>query len=471
VLFRQLLFATTLGMGFAIVWPNLVQLVAAVFSDGRSPAGGESLVLKGDGTALIAFNGPKSVTTYRDLKGRLANTPGARDWLSATTLRAARENQEVPWPNRLKAFAADSQTPTNWYFVHDGRPQGGGYFVGYDRRTKRPVAYGGRNGFRSQPIPPAEWIPVSSSFMEGSGYRSSWSVEELSVTNGRLPSFRGRAFTVPAGAVYVPSENRVYVVDLSSRTIRTVLEASEAIESLSVTLLGWSWPKEISTRGILLLARTKSKIYACNRENAVRGVFNIPIADRENALLWYEAPTGEAVVVSSRARTTSDAGPIWPQTIYHLTADGAIRETEEIALKATVRPRAEQVLIQLMLPEPVVLVALGLFHGDNSVRGPWRTADTVLPLAVVVALALALAVSTWRRGAAYAISRTEQTVWTIFVFLFGPVGYLGYRLHRRWPVVEKCPSCAAEAPRDRSECPACHSRFPAPTMNGTEVLA
>ncbi len=91
-------------------------------------------------------------------------------------------------------------------------------------------------------------------------------------------------------------------------------------------------------------------------------------------------------------------------------------------------------------------------------------------LAVTI-LALVLAAVAWRRSRAFGLPRWHQAAWAIFVFLFGILGYLGFRLHRRWPPRAECPHCHARAPRDREACSWCITAFPPSPPKGIEIFA
>jgi hypothetical protein len=91
------------------------------------------------------------------------------------------------------------------------------------------------------------------------------------------------------------------------------------------------------------------------------------------------------------------------------------------------------------------------------------------PLLVVSVLSASAALIAYRRQKRYAAR--GAIAWAIFVFITGPAGLLGYLWHRRWPVVERCASCHARAPRDRGDCLRCHTEFPAPKQLGCEVFA
>jgi hypothetical protein len=61
--------------------------------------------------------------------------------------------------------------------------------------------------------------------------------------------------------------------------------------------------------------------------------------------------------------------------------------------------------------------------------------------------------------------------WAIFVLITGVPGFIGYLLHRRWPVVVRCEHCGAQTPRDRDTCLNCGTAFPPPAPKGIEVFA
>src|SRR5581483_5199708 len=39
-------------------------------------------------------------------------------------------------------------------------------------------------------------------------------------------------------------------------------------------------------------------------------------------------------------------------------------------------------------------------------------------------------------------------VWAAFTYVFGIPGWVAYRFHRRWPVLDDCPNCRQLSPRD-----------------------
>ena len=59
----------------------------------------------------------------------------------------------------------------------------------------------------------------------------------------------------------------------------------------------------------------------------------------------------------------------------------------------------------------------------------------------------------------------------VFAFIFGLPGWIAYRFHRTWPVLEECPACHQPSPRDREDCLDCGKAFPPPPLKGIEVFA
>ena len=72
----------------------------------------------------------------------------------------------LAWMERLRLFMNEQEPAILWYFVHDGKPAGAGYFVGYEWLSNRRVGFIGLSGFRRSDVPTGEWIPVRGPLME-----------------------------------------------------------------------------------------------------------------------------------------------------------------------------------------------------------------------------------------------------------------------------------------------------------------
>src|SRR5271166_691758 len=169
-LLRQLAQAATLATGFGAVWFMLVAWLGTSIQEARQGVKRqvfERLQVRSDGTLLIESNPQDNLSqvTYRDLKGVVQDAPDRNDLLPAVRLFGASEtpgllSRQASWAERLSAFVDEREPTVNWFFVHDGKTDGEGYFAAYERTSNRRVGFIGMSGFRLGPMPAADWIPV-----------------------------------------------------------------------------------------------------------------------------------------------------------------------------------------------------------------------------------------------------------------------------------------------------------------------
>jgi hypothetical protein len=487
-LLRQLLTAATLATGFGIVWAVFVALVGQAVSDAlhldRDWHSRDDIIIRSDGTPLIrSWTRDYQIQRYRDLDERPAETPRSNRMINGAYLvgaatRARRDTANLDWDNRLKVFVAGPEPGILWYFVHDGRKSGAGYFVGYGQLSKRRVGFLGQAGFRGQTPPVAERFPFRGSLMP---VYMPWGPSETSLNSGGFYTRAAGGERLPPSWVYVPSGNRLVLVDLDERAVRTVFETPESIDSI-----GFPMPavgtEERSWPSATLVVRTSSKVYALNRENSTVRVFDIPNDDRDEPLNWYELGEGQALAEFQRYGQNQEDWSINQHMLYWIAADGTIRRRVDVALHSGMskrNPFQPDPRVSLALPAPLILLVLEAFFrqvgGDpletyqDAVRAILKdTWPFLLSLTVVV---LVLAVAAWRRARKFALSVREQVVWALFVFVFGLPGYAGFLLHRRWPTRANCPNCEARVPLDREHCAACGDHFPEPARTGIEIFA
>ena len=108
------------------------------------------------------------------------------------------------------------------------------------RMSNRRVGFIGMAGFRSDPVPADEWIPVRAALIMDHSHWSS-APNSINLGLGWAAGLRPGRWDLPPRLVYVPSGNRLRLVDLAARTVTTVFETPEPIESLGVpTFSSWS---------------------------------------------------------------------------------------------------------------------------------------------------------------------------------------------------------------------------------------
>ncbi len=106
-----------------------------------------------------------SNATYRDLNGQAVEAPDQSEQVWPMTMAGDHGRPgfffgQIRWDQRLRVFITEHEPRVNWFFVHDGKAEGAGYFVGYESMSHRRVGFIGLSGFRSGPLPIDQWIPV-----------------------------------------------------------------------------------------------------------------------------------------------------------------------------------------------------------------------------------------------------------------------------------------------------------------------
>ncbi len=488
-LLRQLAWGATLATGFGTLWFILMLWLGTSIQlawQGENRAVFERLEVRSDGTLLIQSNPQDNLSqeTYRDLKGVVQEAPDRNDLLHAVNLFGDQEtkkpgyfSRQASWAERLTAFANDREPTVNWFFVHDGKPNGAGYFVAYERTSNRRVGFIGMSGFRPGPVPAADWIPV-----QGEPKNSA----PISIYSRQSWVLRPAAGDVPRHLVYLPSGSQLRQADLAARTVTTVFEAPEPIESIGIPTIAY-WSTGRSTTEQPILVRTIRQIHELDQQHHVKKVFSLPAdLDRRSAVEWYALASGQAIAV---------VGPLWtrqpdqPDNVlrrlaYRIKGDGAIEDQLVVDLQsgASAADKATRVtqalLVVLGLPAPAIVFAIGVLRviTDDQPRSYLAAVtallkDTWPSVIAVLALSIVLAILVQRRSRGFGLARREQIAWSVFVLLFGLPAYVGYRLVRRWPIRQPCPNCHAHVPRDRVACAECGMRFPDPSLKGTEIFA
>jgi hypothetical protein len=488
------LLATTLATGFgtlsflAVLW--LGSAIHEAWQDRRHPFR-EDLVVTADGIPLIMSTplDNLSAATFRDRNGVAHDVDGAKDLLSAVYLSGESENEgdaflavASGWGPRLKYFV-DERAPTlNWFFVHDGKPQGSGYFAGYERVSNRLVGYIGLAGLRTDPLPASERIAVRGAQLSNG---SSWSSEPSWVNSRRAPAvtIRPGRWDLPPRLVHVPSGNQLRKVDLAARTVATVFEASEPIEAVGVPIIT-AYSNAQLTKALPILVRTSRTIYGLDHDYRTSFTFPFPTgADRRSLVRWYDLGNGRAVVdfLGSDLPASPETDGLTQRLVCRVGADGTIEESFALRLQMgspAMDRQAGDFLLALALPAPAILIAIEPFllmvrerarsypaAVGAMLTGSWPS------LAGALALSAVLAMIASRRSRVFGPARSDRAVWTCFVLLLGLPAFLGFLLARRWPIRTPCPHCGARSPRDRGGCAACGTRFPDPPYRGIEIFA
>ena len=260
--------------------------------------------------------GNQGEVTYRDTRDQPAPVPPPGELAQGLPLFGG---LWVPsaWPGafdwqwRIKSFYEVDQSENIWYFVHDGSSSGAGYFVGFDRSTNRPFGYIGDSGFRSDRPPRTAQIRPA----------------QFAVTEGRVWEYAPGYSTTDLGRVYVSSGNRLLLVDLRKRTLRTAFETAEPIESVAFFLRRHG--SDETSRTPALAVRTSRTIIVLNVEHGRMGSFTIPLdLQRMYQLNWYQLEGGDALAEIHQPRTSRANQKIDPRVLIQVTPDGSIQKPD-----------------------------------------------------------------------------------------------------------------------------------------------
>jgi hypothetical protein len=303
-----------------------------------------------------------------------------------------------------------------------------------------------------------------------------WSTARIGVLWGKLHNDGPMPdVDFPSRFVYVPAENRLQLVDLSTRTVKTVFEAPGRIEAVGALFADKRAQRIAATKKI----RTAQQIFLLGEQCQVIETFNVPENDRTDSALWYELGDGNSVAVFSNWYSDDDVNRE-QMSVYRISRDGAIASKTELLLEhgsAKWHKDSDAVIFRCALPtiallafiEPLMIV--GNDYGESytsASKSMWR--NSWRALVGVVLVSAVLAAGAWRRAQAFCLPRQEQIAWVLFVLLLGFPGYVGYLLHRRWPVREECPHCRGRVPWDRPACARCGKPFPSAPAKGIEVF-
>jgi hypothetical protein len=356
-----------------------------------------------------------------------------------------------------------------WYLVHNGLQDGHAYFVGYAAATNELVGYLGKSGFVA--VKPGKDEQFSLDRRRLVSVQYTWAVVSKTTSGRYDPATRTyESPNLPQGAVYLLSGDEVWFVDLRHRTADLRGRFAEAID---LELAPRSAEKTNVPGGLdeELMVRTRTEMIKINLQGEVLQRWALPEDARNKVLIsWYDLGDDKSLVrfVRRAINRSLEEELIW------LDAGGKIerRETVEL-LQGGLEPH-EVWTISPALPVPVALT-LAFCATASEVRGPEysdkfaKTLALFWPALLAVYLVSALlAALAYRRQTRFALPGAGA--WAAFVFLLGIPGWLAFRWHRKWPVLEACPSCHEPAPRDRETCVCCGELFPPPARIGVEIF-
>lgn len=480
--FAHLLLACTLAVGVETAWMLLVGAVASAspswwlgFDDY------EYAFFLRDGTAVIARQetGESGKLDYRDPQGNVIAEEATRRQSGTVLLPGGRAQERslggLNWADRIKSFC-DYQTPAGyWHFVHDGQRDGAGYFVGFNSETNKQIGYIGRSGAIDHAPSRSEQFAV-----DGAALRANRIFTMSSYTRPGYDPVTAHGAEAPdqfdPWVPYMIAENRIYEVNLRDRVVRVAINLMPSpVLAIAFDYQngdGFDWSAK------QLIVRTQGEVLVYNSKLELMLTVPIPQQIRDESWINYFRFDDGRIALRVQRSSIGSPGTIH-SVVYRFDRSGEFERTDEFDTRGA--PDGISML-SIAAPGPILAafsvatVALSAMGAVDPSAGWYGEFLELLrrfapALTAICLISTALAWLCYRRQTQFAVSKAQRLGWTIFVWLLGPPGYVGYHCSRRWPVVDGCPACSQLVPMDRPSCAACGKPFPPPARTGTEVFA
>lgn len=370
----------------------------------------------------------------------------------------------------------------SWYFVHDNRLHGHGYFVGYKDTTKdrRLIGYIDRDGFGTKEPSQEKMFCVSGirakivdEFFHAGLAESLYLDQDKRLRRVDLSEYGYRSFGPgnkrDDGPLYLLADDGLVRVDLFKREIKWQWKDAGLLSIQRAYRNKAKIPTSIeaarSPSMTAYLARFKDRIEAVDTQLKPIQTYPLPEEMRDRRLRWIQFFNNSAIVEADTGTPT--------HKLYWFDASGRITRRETVDLEC--KPKPEQiaeyrrestryfVLKNAICGIVPTYLTIKFYKGDPTIAATNRT----IAWSATCLFSLFWVSLCFRRQQRYDASNTWH--WLLFVFLFGGLGYFGYRLHRRWPPMVPCSHCGRKSPRDRVACCRCGGEFPAPSPKGFEI--
>lgn len=473
---RPILLGLILAVGLSVAWGAASGWLIAIGEQAqRRQTFWEDVNVRADGELLIArWEADSRVYRYRTLEGRPVSVPQWEAWLQRTTLHGPRPGRfgGLTPVRRMHGFQDGGDPPTYWYLRHNGREQGRAYFVGYDSRSKQCVGYLAREGLQSTLPALADQFAIDGRYFSIGGAFGGWS---QNYGAGQYEPREAVVFShpqaMPGWIALLVTDRGLFEVDLQKRTVRLRRPGADYFATNVLRR-----PSENERARDEIVLRTRDRLELLDSRTGSIRTFRLPPELREEAFELLTLSDDTLLARLSRMSRNAERN----LKFVGFDEQGTVTRRQEVTLAfgASVPEARTWCYFGCAMPSPLALAAItavrSLEDAHLGVSPTWHAALTghiarAAPVLVVVCvLSLVLAARAIRHHAHHA--QRGGRAWAVFVALLGPAGYLAYRLHRRWPAREACPSCQRVVPRDRLVCCGCGNEFPAPPPVGTEVL-
>jgi hypothetical protein len=488
----SLILAMILAIGFGVVILFGIGWVYTLigFESFTEPRNQESIILLTDGTPIVdcQIYGGRSTRkiVHHTLDGK-AFTFKKNEFARSLTFLAQREADNsqtsfyLPPRKRIENVSGNQETRDVWYFVHDGNLEGKAYFVGYERASNQCIGYIGRRGKTSEIPPQSDWFPYD-------GRNFSKSGPNIAMINSHFDPESGypsRFGILPFWQILLLSNDEILKVDLREGAVNAWMKFRGLISGnplgLQYSPFNMIGDEQEKT---LYAFRTNDSVHILDSSGKEITKYIIPEKLRDGNISFAKIDADRAFIEYSRRNQKGEI----PEELYWINPEGKILRQEEITFQQNLPLKYpspndpdsyERLVMESSLPPclntymisvstPQDYIARGK-EPDYSSALRRSFSESYLSMMITLTFSALLSYFCYRRQRRYALPWTW--VWVGFVFLCGVPGFLGYRFHRRWAVLDDCPRCTKNVPRDREACANCGASFPLPERKGIEVFA
>jgi len=474
-LWHQMALVTLLTGGVALLWGFLTIWGVSIYeSRMRRGMTYEDLQVDAKGDAWIKIHqytnrgreAPQDQLPYRTLDGEPIEVPIHDLWLTgcslgnpASSIWQANELQK-DWRRRVSRIADTGRE--HWYLVHNGAnaEAGRAYLVGYDLRTKLPVGYCSRQGFRTE-------LPAEEQWFRLDGRNVGWGEGNSAViANQKNPK------------IALATLDGWFEFTVKQRLFRTI-DDTQPYLSVGTCHVESLKSEELSEMKHVFAARRQDRIVVQNPQQEEPFEFVIPTDYQERHISFYFIAPDHALLSTSKGHRIKRKS-----VLLTTNAAGEIQKSQPITWTPSPQTNNRAGACFGMLAMPVLLavsvVALGIAPlQPNYQYVSWSDAgylervgmmltEAWPPLLALVILSAVLAWLALRWHRQYA--RPHTGAWITLVFLLGVPGWIAYWAYHRKPPLETCPECNKKVPRNRDACASCQQPFAEPKLLGTEVF-
>jgi len=342
-------------------------------------------------------------------------------------------------PSRFLALRGNGNPSTAWFFDTEER-----FIVGYDWQRKVPLGTVGVHGF----TPHGQG--TAAPFDEGLARpHHRWSLDD------RLLVLKSKAYRLDLKGRRAP---RLVFQTPEGEQIRWAtlrLQGPDLTEAYSVA----------TNLGVHLIENGgRSLRVAYPAPNPKRGTLQLATNEKGDHFLWQSRKwMGESQLTR--------------------VSGGVVRETTSLP-PATLQEKSDPAVGWALYGAPAAptgVLALAAFVATVDPSGGWSVSQfsssfNVVPgflylfVGVTLLSALLCSIVSWRLARQHAFTRARALGWSVFSFVFGPAGLLGFLFVQDWPARQACSCCKRQRVVDRLSCEHCEAGWPAPKRDGSEIF-